>query len=185
MFWGNLEIRIITGSVFMKSGYLFVLSHPSDSELIKVGYTTGTLKKALERVNTNSNKEAGQIAKSTGKDWKVKKSIKVQDPSYAKATFWDTSAQHAFRGNQDVSRMSWAEVEVCLGAAEKVGVRPDPKPKRDKDWMLEKLKGTGIKMIGDYRGLITRIDFEFQGGEVFKIAPAALAAAIDKADSQQ
>ena len=69
---------------------------------------------------------------------------------------------------------------MCLSEAEKAGVRPkkEAKPKRDKEWMLKQLEGTGINMIGVYRGLVTRIEFE-AGGEVFNESPAALVAYLN------
>ena len=93
-----------------KLGYLYVLSHPSDPHLIKVGHTSGTLKDALKKHNTDFTKPAGEIVKVTGKKWKVKQNIKVPDPAYSKAAFWETSAQHVFRGKIDVTRMSEDEL---------------------------------------------------------------------------
>ncbi|SET40331.1 hypothetical protein [Thalassotalea agarivorans] len=164
----------------MKSGFLFVCRHPSDPLLIKVGYTTGTIKKALERINTNASKEAGQIVKDTGKDWKVSKKIKVDDPSYAKSAFWDASSQHALRGNFDVSRMADEEVDMCLNEAQKARRKVETKPKRDKNWMLQQLEGTGIKLIGNYRGLITRVEFEYPDGERFVEVPARLVQMLNR-----
>lgn len=163
----------------MKSGYLFLLEHPSDPLLIKVGYTTGKLKNALERINTNFAKEAGQIVQGTGHKWRMKKKIRVDDPPYAKSVFWETSSQHVFRGNHDVTRMTLDEIELCLAEAKKAGTRPNPTPKRDKKWFTELIESTGLKMLGEYRGLLTRVEFEYEG-KTFKEAPARIEAILKK-----
>jgi len=113
----------------MKSGYLYVLEHPSDPNLVKIGHTTRTPEKALAHHNSGYTKRAGQIVKETGQKWELKEYIAVPDPAYAKAAFWETTCGHAFRGHEDVTRMQWDEVQMCLDVAKKAGTQPPPKPR--------------------------------------------------------
>lgn len=111
----------------MKSGYLYVFSHPSNSQLLKVGYTSGTLKKALEIANTEHSRDAGKIVKETGKKWRMLKNIKVPDPSYAKKIFWEALHPSPFRGKEDIFSLNdpeWKHLETCLNIAKTAGVRP-------------------------------------------------------------
>ena len=163
----------------MKSGYLYVLEHPSDPNLMKIGHTTRTPEKALAQHNSNYTKLAGQIVKETGQKWELKEYIAVPDPAYAKAVFWSTTSLHALRGKEDVSRMRWDEVQMCLDVAKKAGTRPPPKPRtgpvRNREWMIKQLEGTGITMIGQYRGLVTGVEFECAKGHVFKKSAGVVA----------
>jgi len=116
----------------MKSGYLYVFSHPSNSQLIKVGYTSGTLKKALEIANTEYSRDAGKLVKETGKKWRMLKNVKVPDPSYAKAIFWEVFHPYPFRGKEDIMCVNdpeWKHLESCLNTAKNAGIRPPKRPK--------------------------------------------------------
>ena len=61
----------------------------------------------------------------------------------------------------------------------KTGVRQTPKPRstpvRNQEWMTKQLEGTGISMIGPYRGLVTGVEFQCANGHVFKKSPGVVA----------
>jgi hypothetical protein len=67
----------------MKSGYLYVLVHPSDPDLYKVGMTTRHPQERLVEHNSNYSEYAGQIVKETGLKWELKTYFAVPDPNWA------------------------------------------------------------------------------------------------------
>ena len=74
--------------------------------------------------------------------------------------------------------MEWRGVQAGLEAAKKAGVRPGPlrtKPVRNREWMVELLEGTGITMIGHYRGVVTNVEFRCEKGHIFKDSPGLVA----------
>jgi hypothetical protein len=165
----------------MKSGYLYVLVHPSDPELYKVGVTILAPEERLAQHNSHFEEYAGKIVKATGQKWELKTSVAVPDPYFAEAVFWEATGLGLMMGGItiEVQRMEWKQVEEGLRAVQKAGVRPPPpprtKPVRNREWMLEQLQGTGIAMIGPYRGLVTGVEFQCEKGHVFKESPGALA----------
>jgi hypothetical protein len=50
----------------MKSGHLYVLTHPSNPKLYKIGVTIKHPKERLNEHNQNYEEYAGQIVKETG-----------------------------------------------------------------------------------------------------------------------
>lgn len=84
----------------MKSGYLYVLVHPSDPDLYKVGQTTRHPEERLAEHNSRYDEYAGKIVKETGQKWKLKTYIAVPDPYWAEAVFWGATpfADIPFRG---------------------------------------------------------------------------------------
>ena len=50
----------------MKSGYLYVLSHPSDPELYKIGVTIRKPEQRLAQHNSDYTQLTGRIVKETG-----------------------------------------------------------------------------------------------------------------------
>ncbi len=117
----------------MKSGYLYVLVHPSDPELYKVGQTTRHPQERLVEHNSDYSKHAGRIVKETGQKWELKTYIAVPDPNWAETVFWEATglADVPFRRGIEVERMEWKLVQAGLKAAQKAGVRPPPKPLPD------------------------------------------------------
>jgi T5orf172 domain len=93
----------------MKSGYLYVLVHPSDPDLYKVGQTTRHPQERLVEHNSNYSELAGQIVKETGQKWELKTYIAVPDPNWAERVFWEATglAFIPFRGGIEVERMEW------------------------------------------------------------------------------
>ena len=165
----------------MKSGYLYVLTHPSDPKLIKIGQTTRDPNERLAEHNSNYEEYTGQVVKETGQKWVLKTYIPVIDPYYAETVFWGATGIAAvpFRRGIEIERMEWAWVESGLEAAKNAGIRPPPKsrtkPVRNREWMIKQLEGTGISMIGHYRGLVTGVEFQCDTGHVFKQSPGRVA----------
>ena len=163
----------------MRSGCIYVLVHSSDPTLVKVGRTTQKLERRIAQHNSDFTKIAGQVVKETGQKWELKESIEVPDPVHAEAAFWGATgfADIAYRGGAEVERMDWRTVQAGLDAARKAGVRPPPKPRlvRNREWMLEQLEGTGISLIGRYRGLLTFAEFQCEAGHTFKESPGLVA----------
>jgi hypothetical protein len=157
----------------MKSGYLYVLVHPSDPDLYKVGVTILPPEKRLAQHNRHYEEYAGQIVKETGQNWELKTYIAVPDPYWAEAVFWGATGLADMSGGVtiEVRKMEWKWVQAGLEAVKKARVRPGPRPRfgpvRNREWMLNQLEGSGITMIGHYRGLVTRVDFRCEKGHVF------------------
>jgi hypothetical protein len=160
----------------MKPGYIYVLMHPSDPKLVKVGRTTQKLERRIAQHNTDYTQIAGQIVKETGQKWELKEYIEVPDPVHAEAAFWEML--HPF-GKEEVMRLEWHWVQQCLDHAKKAGVRQPPKPRsspvRNREWMLGQLEGTGITMLGHYRGLLTFVEFQCEEGHAFRESPGLVA----------
>lgn len=72
----------------MKPGYLYILVHPSDTDLYKVGVTILHPKERLAQHNRNHEEYAGRIVKETGQEWELKTYIAVPDPYWAEKAFW-------------------------------------------------------------------------------------------------
>ena len=165
----------------MKSGYLYVLVHPSDPNLYKIGQTTLHPEKRSAKHNSNYEEYTGQIVKETGQKWEVKTYIAVPDPYWAETTFWGATplADVPFRRGIEVSNMEWEWVQMGLDAAKKAGLRPPPEPRltpvKNREWVIKQLEGTGITMIGRYRGLVMGVEFECAKGHVFKKSPGEVA----------
>ena len=158
----------------MKSGFLYVLVHPSDPDLYKIGVTVLHPEKRLAQHNSQHDKYAGQIVKETGQKWELKIYIAVPDPYWAERAFWGATPfpDIPYRNGIEIERMEWQLVLDGLEAGKKAGVRPPPsKPTRNREWMINQLKGSGIRMIGHYRGLVTGVEFECDRGHVFKESP--------------
>ena len=118
----------------MKPGYLYVLVHPSDPKLYKIGQTTNQPEKRLAQHNSDHNKYAGRIVKETGQKWEMKTYIAVPDPILAESIFWNAMpfAEFPFQGSIEVKyNMGWEWIEKGLEAAKKTYVRPPPKPLHD------------------------------------------------------
>lgn len=91
----------------MKSGYIYVLVHPSDPDLYKIGITTRTPEQRLAEHNSNYNEYTGQIVKETGQKWELKEFHSVPDTVWAESVFWGTTpfAVIPYRHGIEVERM--------------------------------------------------------------------------------
>ena len=166
----------------MKSGYLYILVHPSDPYLVKIGQTARKPEERLAEHNSNYEELTGQIVKETGQKWELKEYIAVPDPAYAEAVFWEATGlvSTVYRPKGiEVTGMEWERVQMALDVAKKAGIRPPPKPRttpvRNREWMIKQLEGTGITMIGRYRGLVTGVEFQCAKGHVFKESAGVVA----------
>lgn len=163
----------------MKPGFLYVLTHPSDANLYKVGVTILSPEKRLAQHNQQLEKYAGMVVKETGLKWEIKTVLEVEDPYWAEKAFWSATwvSDVPFRGGTEVWKMDWATVELGLAAAKKAGVRPSKPAKlvRNRDWMLKQLEGTGITMLSKYGGLLKKIEFQCEKGHIFVDNPTPVA----------
>ena len=164
----------------MKSGYLYVLVHPSDPNLYKIGVTVLNPEKRLAQHNGQHDKYAGLVVKETGQKWELKTYIPVADPYLAERAFWGVThfADIPYRRGIEVEKMEWNLVEKGLDAARKAGVRTRPlraPSVRNREWMEKQLEGTGITMTSRYGGLIWQTEFQCEKGHVFKESAGHLA----------
>lgn len=162
----------------MKSGYLYVLVHPSDPNLYKVGQTTRHPQQRLVEHNSDFAKLAGRIVKETGQKWEIKTFIAVPDTNWAEAVFWSVTglADIPYRGGVEVERMDWKTVEAGLKAAEKAGVRPPPKVPdhvyANTAWIKKRLEGRGITLIGYVKSKRSgRNNFQCSRGHEWRTRP--------------
>ena len=162
----------------MKSGYLYVLVHPSDPDLYKVGQTTRHPEERLAEHNSNYEEYAGQIVKETGQKWELKTYIAVPDPYWAETVFWAATglADIPYRNGIEVERMEWELVQKGLDAAKKAGVRPPPKPLPDyvyayTAWMKKRLEGRGITLLGHVRSKFGKSNFQCSNGHEWRTVP--------------
>jgi hypothetical protein len=157
----------------MKPGYLYVLTHPSNPDLYKIGVTVLSPDKRLAQHNRQHDKYAGRIAKATGQDWELRIFVAVPDPYWAERAFW--GATHfpdvPYRCGVELELMEWSLVQKGLDAARNAGVRPGPlrtPAVRNSDWMQKQLEGTGITMLCRYAGLVRGMEFQCSNGHIFK-----------------
>src|SRR5205807_7124311 len=99
-----------------RAGYLYVLVHPSDPDLYKIGVTVLRPEKRLAQHNSQLDKYAGRIVKETGQKWELKTYIAVPDPSWAERAFWGATQVSVmpFRRGIEVEKIPWKEVQAGL-----------------------------------------------------------------------
>jgi hypothetical protein len=162
----------------VRAGYLYVLTHPSDPELFKVGITILDPKKRLAQHDTQLDKAAGLVVARTGQKWELKTVIEVPDVYWAERAFWGRTHWSVIPGTRgvEVLPMKWELVQKAVEAAAKAGVRPPEPPRKVKnsDWLREQLAGTGIMLTRPYRGLLTQVEFQCEKGHVFMESPGKL-----------
>ena len=166
----------------MKSGYLYVLVHPSDPNLYKIGQTTRHPEERLAEHNCNYQEYTGQIVKKTGQEWKLKTYIAVSDPSWAETVFWGATpfADIPFRQGIEVEKMEWKLVQAGLAAVEKADVRPPPKPLPDwvyayTAWMKKRLEGRDITLVGHVTSRSGKATFRCSSGHKWRTRSACVA----------
>ena len=166
----------------MKSGYLYVLVHPSDPDLYKIGITIRKPELRLAQHNSDSTQVAGRIVKETGQKWELKEHHAVPDPYWAESVFWGTTpfADIPYRYGVEVERMDWEQVRKGLDAAKKAGVRPGPKP--FPDWvyaytasMRKRLEGRDITLFGYVRSNSGMSNFRCSNGHEWRTRPMYVA----------
>ncbi len=166
----------------MKAGYLYVLVHPSDPNLYKIGVTILRPEKRVDQHNRHHEKHAGQIVKETGQKWELNTYIAVPDPYWAEKAFW--GATHfsviPYLGGIEVQRMKWQLVQKGLEAAKKAGLRPPERPLPDHvyaytAWMNKRLAGRGITLVGHVRSKFGKSDFQCSNGHEWRTVPNRVA----------
>jgi hypothetical protein len=174
----------------VKSGFIYVLTHPSDPYLIKVGMTTRSPNVRLQEHNTQFDKVAGKVVEATGQEWILKEFCAVEDTYNAESAFFHRSPLTELPyllGDElvilDDGEMNWNWVNEGLEIAKAVGVRkdtsqppiPKPKPKRGAKWIEAELKDSGLMPLKGYGNGITKVSFKCCQEHVFKIGGYSLA----------
>src|SRR5438552_17647234 len=129
-----------------RAGYLYVLAHPSDPDLYKIGVTVLRPEKRLAQHNSQLDKHAGRLVKETGQKWELKTYIAVPDPYRAERAFWGATPfpDFPFRRGIEVEKMKWQLVQKGLDAAARAEVRPRQPPPRiakSRAWVNAQLGG--------------------------------------------
>jgi predicted GIY-YIG superfamily endonuclease len=167
----------------VKAGYIYILKHPSDETLIKVGMTTRNVEQRIKEHNTQFDKAAGLIVKNTGQEWVLYDSIQVEDTYNAESAFWQRSpwTEIPFRGKQELIKLSgaldWSWVQDGIEAAKSAGVRDDiskppiPKdaPKTGSQSYHNQLLETGLSPVKGYGNGIAKVWFSCANSHVFKL----------------
>jgi hypothetical protein len=164
----------------MKSGYIYVLVHPSDPNLYKIGITTRKPEHRLAEHNSNYEEYTGKIVNKTGQKWELKEFHDVPDPYWAELVFWGTTpfADIPYRYGVEVERMDWDQVQKGLDAAKKAGVRPGPGPLPDHVYaytasIRKRLEGRGITLSGYVRSIISgKANFRCSNGHEWRTTPS-------------
>lgn len=165
----------------MKSGYLYVLTHPSSHNLYKIGVTTLHPEKRLKQHNSDFKEYAGKVVQETSQHWQLKTYIEVIDTYWAEKVFWSKTPFPLFFGgvSTEIYEMNWEMVQRGLDAAKTAGVRPEQKRNqantRNRAWLEDKLEGSGISIVGRYIGSIKKTEFQCTHGHRFLMSPGRLA----------
>ena len=167
----------------MKSGYIYVLTHPSDPDLYKVGVTTQTPQERLAQHNNNFNRPAGRIVKETGQKWELKEYHEVADPLYAEAVFWNhiRIPDIPFQGRVEIELMSWEQVQAGIELALEAGERPPPSPialgqtnyvYANSARIRRRLEGRDITLLTYVKSMRSgKADFRCASGHVWREVP--------------
>lgn len=174
----------------VEAGFLYVLTHPSDPNLIKVGKTTRKPVVRLKEHNTQFDKAAGKIVEATGQEWVIKEFFAVEDTYNAESAFFHrsplTEIPYAL-GDElikiDDEFITWDWVNQGLELAKSAGIRrdtsqppiPKPKPKRGAQWIKSQLEGSGLRPLKGFGNGITKVAFKCPKGHVFKLSGGLLA----------
>lgn len=163
----------------MKPGYIYVLTHPSDPKLYKVGVTIREPLVRMAQHNSDFTKAAGRIVKETGQEWQLKEFHPVEDPYWAEKAFWSQIPQSAipYRGGVEVEIMSWEDVCVGIAAAKDAGMRPESSaiPTYQTAYNVsvkKRLVGRGITLLGHVKSIVSgRNDFQCSNGHQWRTRP--------------
>ncbi len=166
-----------------KPGYLYVLVHPSNPNLYKIGVTVLQPEKRLAQHNNQHNKYAGKIVKESGQKWELKAHISVPDPYWAESAFWGAThfPEIPYRKGIEIEIMTWDLVQIGLEAAKQAGVRPTPASYPDYVYaytasVQKRLEGRGISLLGYVRSMVSgRSDFRCENGHEWHTTPKLVA----------
>lgn len=172
------------------NGFLYVLSHPSNPNLLKIGVTRRSPEIRLKEHNTQFDKEAGKIVRETGQLWEISEVIDVDDVYLAEHEFWKrpplTELPYSFTNEllflSEGTDLDQRWVQEGLKMAKAAGVRKNPlhppiyKPvaKRGSKWVEANLEGSGISPVKGIGNGMTKVWFECREGHAFKISGYAL-----------
>jgi len=159
-----------------KSGYIYVLAHPSDPDLYKIGVTIRDPKIRLAQHNSDYSKYAGRIVKETGQEWELKVFHSVTDVYWAENVFWGSTPYSVIPGlgGIEVLPMKWGEVQKGIDAAKKAGIRPISKPLTDSieaytSYLVKRLEGRGITLLGVAKSKYSKSKFRCSNGHEWQI----------------
>lgn len=163
----------------MPAGFLYVLNHPSDPNLYKVGQTTRHPGERLVEHNSRYEEYPGKVVKESGQNWELKTFIAVPDVYWAEAAFWCSTglADMPYRRGIEIAQLDLKAVQAGLKAAERAGVRPPPGPTADYiyangAWMNKRIKGRGITLLGHVRSKCSgRSNFRCDNGHEWRTTP--------------
>ncbi len=160
----------------MKSGYIYVLTHPSDPNLYKIGVTTRNPKVRLAQHNSDPTQLTGRIVKETGHKWELKEFHEVEDPYWAENAFWSATpfADMPFRGGVEVETMTWEQVQLGIESAKKAGIRAKQGSMPDHIYaytscLRRSLQGRGITFSGYVKSIVSgRNNFSCANGHQWR-----------------
>ncbi len=162
----------------MKSGYIYVLVHPSDPDLYKIGITTREPEHRLAEHNKNHEEYTGKIVKKTGQEWMLKEFHAVSDPYWAESVFWGTTpfADIPYRYGVEIATMGWDQLQKGLDAAKKAGIRPRSGPLPDHVYaytasIRKRLESRGITLLGYVKSLSGKANFRCSNGHEWRTTP--------------
>jgi hypothetical protein len=174
----------------VKAGFIYVLTHPSDPNLIKVGMTTRSPEVRLKEHNTQFDKVVGEVVKTTGQEWVIREFFAVEDTYNSESAFFQrsplTEIPYALSNELltlDDDYINWDWVNQGLKLVQSVGLRkdvsqppiPKPKPKKGAQWIEAQLKDSGLIPLKGFGNGITKVAFECPKGHVFKLDGRTLA----------
>ncbi|MEQ8426359.1 MAG: GIY-YIG nuclease family protein [Gammaproteobacteria bacterium] len=173
----------------IKRGFIYILTHPSNSSLIKVGMTTRDPEFRLKEHNTQFDKAAGRVVKATGQEWVIKESFPVEDVYNAESAFWHRPpiTELPYMLDNELLTLSrnfitWDWVNQGLEAAKSAGIRSDvsqppiPKPKKKGvSSFVATLEASALRPLEGYGNGVTRVSFECPEGHIFKLDARSLA----------
>ncbi len=168
----------------MKPGYIYVLTHPSDPNLYKIGVTVLEPKKRLAQHNRDFAKYAGRVVKETGQKWELKEYHAVPDPYRAERAFWKSSkfSDIPYQGGIEVMQMSWDEVQQSLEAAKNAGLWSEQPPTPLPDHVYactasikKRLEGRDITLLGYVTSKSGKSKFRCSNGHEWRTRSALVA----------
>ena len=163
----------------IKSGFIYVLTHPSDPDLYKVGITTRSPTERLTQHNNDHSKLAGKLVKETGSPWELVEYNEVPDPYYAESVFWSNTrfSDIPFRRGVEIEYMTWQELQTALDRAKRAGLRP-PAPELPEHvyaytaQIRRRLTGRDISLCGYVRSIVSgKSDFRCVNGHKWRTTP--------------
>jgi len=169
----------------MKSGYIYVLTHPSNSNLYKIGVTILEPSKRLAQHNRDFSKVAGRIVQETWQKWELKEYHSVPDPYWAEKAFWNTTPFPIipYRNGIEVENMTWEQVQRGLEAAKIAGLRSEQPPIPLPDYVYaytaslkKRLEGRDIVLLGYVKSMRSgKANFRCNNGHEWRTTPMLVA----------